>query len=437
MDVKAHARRFGAPVSETAGISTAWWLFAYILVVVGRPHELIPALASIPFGKLTFGGALLAAYSDRAALSTRLRDVPLARNALYFLGLASISVLYSIWPINSLKMVLNGLVTLAASFILIVKLGRNWRALRIIVTALPLSALLLALNTLLSYSGVRPPGTSYYDPNDLAFTLVAVFPLICGYALTAHGLRRPMLWGTAFITLIAILLTQSRGGLVGLSLVTLAMSVYSIDPAKARKSGAKRLGIVAANLLLACVIAVAVWHVLPAEARARLATVVSLGDDYNMTEDAGRVSIWKRNVAATLTRPIGFGLGSFEAVDIRTGGRFKAAHNSLVEVFVELGFLGLWLYLRFFFLAWRGLSRALGSGSAAPDGEATPRDAAVCRAFAISLIGILACGFFLTEAFTNLVWAVFSLIAAITAAPPQTNPATVGGATRPFKKIAY
>jgi O-antigen ligase len=398
------------------GIATAWCLFAYVVIVVARPQDLIPGVSTFEFAKIAFGCALIAALTERSALTTRLRTVPLARTALYFFGLAALSVLFSIWPVHSLKMVWDGIVTLVASFVLIVKLGGNWAALRIIIRALPVSTAILSLHCLFAYTGIRPSGTVYYDPNDLAFALVSLFPLLCALAILQRGVRKLLLWGLALMTLVATLLTESRGGLIGLALVVLMMSLYSIDSQRAAMPRARRIGRALRNLLVAGVAAVTVWTFLPQPARTRLATVLSLQEDYNLTETSGRVSIWKRNFAAAIARPVGFGLGSFAAVDVRTGGKFKAAHNSFLEVFVELGLLGLYLYLRLFYVSWRDLRKLYQGAAGARASPPGPEWATLCRALSVSLIGMMACSFFLSEAFTNILWAVFSIVAAVTAA---------------------
>ncbi len=39
------------------------------------------------------------------------------------------------------------------------------------------------------------------------------------------------------------------------------------------------------------------------------------------------------------------------------GGQFRAPHNSYLEMLVELGFLGLLLFIRMYVLSWRALRR--------------------------------------------------------------------------------
>src|SRR4029077_638825 len=94
--------------------------------------------------------------------------------------------------------------------------------------------------------------------------------------------------------------------------------------------------------------------------------------DYNMDVEnkTGRSGIWKRNFQAALRRPVGYGIDSFQMVDLRNGGMFKAPHNSYLQVLVELGFLGLWLFVRMYLLSWAALQRVRQSLlAAAPSDE--------------------------------------------------------------------
>ena len=70
-------------------------------------------------------------------------------------------------------------------------------------------------------------------------------------------------------------------------------------------------------------------------------------------------------------RPIGFGIGSFGVVDVMSGGSDRAAHNSLLEAFVELGALGLVLFLRIY---WIGLSQLASVGRLPTTGHASAQE---------------------------------------------------------------
>src|SRR6185503_1981035 len=72
-----------------------------------------------------------------------------------------------------------------------------------------------------------------------------------------------------------------------------------------------------------------------------MATMLNLGSDYNtdLSNKEGRFSVWERNAGAAIQRPFGYGLNTFSYVDNMYGGTYKAPHNSLLQVWVELGSL--------------------------------------------------------------------------------------------------
>ena len=89
------------------------------------------------------------------------------------------------------------------------------------------------------------------------------------------------------------------------------------------------MGVVAILLVIVVLTPESSWH--------RLMTVFELEDDYNMSGRGGRIAIWSRGIEAFLSRPWGYGAGVFQSVDMRAGGQYLTAHNSLIQVAVELG----------------------------------------------------------------------------------------------------
>jgi O-antigen ligase len=159
-----------------------------------------------------------------------------------------------------------------------------------------------------------------------------------------------------------------------------------------------------------------------------------LGNDYNMdtTNTTSRSAIWERNFAAVLRRPIGYGVDAFPMVDMLTGGKFKTAHNSYLEVLVELGFLGLPLFMRMYVLSWRALQRVRRSMLAAAPSEEHDQVLVFARMLQIALVGNAVSGFFLSMSYNMLLWVLFAVVIAcvsLVAAMTATDaPATSGAA---------
>jgi O-antigen ligase len=177
-----------------------------------------------------------------------------------------------------------------------------------------------------------------------------------------------------------------------------------------------------------------VWSYLPAATRERLSTVLQLGSDYNMdsTNNTSRSGIWKRNFAAALQRPVGYGVDAFPMVDFRTGGKFKAAHNSYLEVLVELGFLGLLLFMRMYLLSWRALQRVRQRLLVVAPSEEHDQILVFARMLQVALVGNAISGFFLSMAYNTLLWVLFAVViasvslvaaASATAAPASSSEA--------------
>jgi len=178
-------------------------------------------------------------------------------------------------------------------------------------------------------------GGGSYDPNDLAAMMCLFLPLAIGMILRGSKWHR-LLGLTASITFIAmILLTSSRGGLIGAGVILLSF-LLTMRPARA-----------VTTVALAIPLLVGTWFAAPQDFRNRAATLTSVEDDYNMTLETGRVAIWKRGFSHFLSRPIlGVGLANYSVAE---GNFFESknviaayltAHNTYVQVFVELGFFG-------------------------------------------------------------------------------------------------
>jgi O-antigen ligase len=68
----------------------------------------------------------------------------------------------------------------------------------------------------------------------------------------------------------------------------------------------------------------------------------------------GRIDGLKLNRDVFLTRPIfGFGLGTSLEANFNVAGEIHAAHNLYLEVLIELGLIGFFLYLGYLRSVWR------------------------------------------------------------------------------------
>jgi O-antigen ligase len=400
----------------------SWFVTLYALVAVGRWTELIPGAADIPLAKIAFAGALLAVLLERDKWERPpLYRIPLARIAvaLYVLALASVS--FSIWKSYSLSVAINHLLTVFASFLVAIKALPNWASIKRLLRGLVYSGAILAVTGLTAFVGGRFRVIQSYDPNDLAYVLVAVLPLAVGFGRISAGWRKIAWISVGGLLVVAALLTQSRGGLVALIVMSVCLLLWEFPTRRQANAAPHKKRSLVIHISIFIVLAAASWSFLPEDARQRFSSLTSLSSDYNvdMTNDTGRLALWKRGFIAAMKRPIGYGIGNFEAADGQEGGRYKAAHNSFLLILVELGVLGLILYIRMYVRAWRSLgSLAKWAGSDGDEPVDSYQLRTMAHAMKLLFIGTIVAGFFLSQTFANVLWLSFAAVAAMAATAP-------------------
>jgi O-antigen ligase len=416
--LKTIRRRAPQSVEEQPSVA-ARWLALYIVVAVGRLTDILPFAHSWPLAKMTFLIVLLAAFRGRAGVSpVRLSSVDLSRAAIIFTVLVVASLVFSVYKSLSLAFIVGTFLTVSVGFFVSVKVLARWSDIRAVLKAFAIVGLILSAEALAGYSGGRAFVQSMYDTNDLAYVLMGVLPITIAFGVISPGLSRYLWLGVAALIAIAGLLTQSRGGLLALAAIILMLVWKPLRAPAATEAGGKGSGGLLVRALVAGLLSVTAWTQLPADAQHRLGLLVSLQDDYNtdLSNRTGRSSIWKRNTIAGLERPIGSGVDTFTYVDATTGGNYMAPHNSVIEVFVELGVLGLILWLRLWFLAWRSLQPPAATATAAPAAEAQQKrgeQAVFAQALRISLVALFVAGFFLSMSFSVILWEILAVCAAL------------------------
>lgn len=403
----------GTTGSTRAGLlEVSYW--GFLLVAIGRVGQLIPHFSSLPLAKLFMGLSLIALISKWKQLPGTCREVkPVLRCAAYLAALAVLTFPISIWPGASFAFLFNTLPVLVAALLLGIKVPRNWRLLRKTFLVLVICALALALTAVSHFSGGRAVDSmTMYDPNDLAYVLISILPFSIGFLLISKkGSSRILYIAISGVILIALLLTGSRGGLLALGAVGAGLTFLPIKGPWARPPDQKTVLVTAVTLLLLLGISAAAWTQLPEATRDRLGTIFNPQEDYNFndTNPHSRLSIWTRNLPAALHRPIGYGVNTFPMVDLRTGGKFKAAHNSFLEILTELGVLGLLFFLRSYFLTWVSLQKARTVLLKCPPGDETNELLIFSRMLQISLFGNAVAAFFLSMSYSTELWTLIAL----------------------------
>jgi O-antigen ligase len=253
------------------------------------------------------------------------------------------------------------------------------------------------------------------DQNDLALFLCCVLPFMLAEAsLAKQNWTKLILIGASLCSVLMIILTQSRGGFLALLAVTVSIILFRgfrLD----QKPASFRVR--ARRVLLLAVAAVLLVALAPEGARERLLTITEISSDYNVAADdkAGRIAIWTRGLAYLSGHPWGSGVGSYRVIDMKQGGQFRDAHNAFVQVAVEIGVIGLIVYLWCFkraFGALRRLTRGLQSQKMAMRRTKTAVTLhAYSQALLLSMIAFCVAGFFLSAGYDNLLFLFFAMIA--------------------------
>jgi O-antigen ligase len=204
----------------------------------------------------------------------------------------------------------------------------------------------------------------FNDPNDLCLLLVLAI------AACVHGIedRRWGAWRFAWLApaglfAYAMMLTQSRGGFLGL-LAAVVVFIW------VRKGWRKGLPLAALALPL-------MFYVF-----AGRQTALDVGEDTAQS----RIQLWSEGLTLFRRAPVfGFGFGTY-AEEVG-----QVAHNSFVHSFAELGFFGGTLFLGAFAIAFRTLKHIGGSMTRRTDADLVrlrPYLMAIVAGYAVGMMSL-------------------------------------------------
>ncbi len=401
----------------------------FLIVMVGKVTEWVPGISGLPLAKVAFLFVVL--YSARVwqkIAPVRVKSLRIAKPAIAFLVLAILSVFFSIYKSNTLIASESNLIVLIA-FVTLIKITQTMGDVERMLLALVGSAISLTVGVLVNYGGGRAHINDNFDPNDIAYVLDTLLPIVIAYGVAHSQRRKRLAYGLAALMILVILLTGSRGGAIGLGAVALVWFAYPLSFAKSGELRGFSPGGMILKLTFLAMIGVVVWGQLPGDTRDRLATLLDLQHDYNADPhlNASRTVLWRRDIELTLERPIGYGAGSAATADGRAGGWYRTAHNSLVQALVELGVLGLVLFVSIYIVTWRELGKISRRGLQRSADRESARAALYARALRIGLLGNIVAGFFLSQAYSSCLFMTVAICAALVrVAPTAAMPTNKG-----------
>jgi O-antigen ligase len=406
--------------TKTIGRPDARWdalivcLAAYILVAVGRIHQVFPALDVVrPVALTGFLALVIFALDQRPDRRLNLITGGTSRWLLALLAWMTLSIPTSLVLSESVGQVIGNFSKTVLIFFVVAAAVRGGRDLERLAGAYLLGAVTYAAVVLVRFDvGVtdwRLGRLYYYDANDFATFAVTAMPMAIYFAHRGRRLSvRLMAMLGLGILCAAFVNSGSRGGFLALMAMGLYILLRYSTIALSRR-------VVAVVVVLAALLAVAserYWQ--------QMGSILS-DTDYNKTEESGRLQIWKRGVGYMLSRPVfGVGANNFPVAEGRmsafadrqqwgVGVRWNAPHNSFLQVGAENGVPGLVFFIAMLASALVALRRL--ARRPPPPGVTHHASPQLIQALTASIIGFVVGAFFLSLAYSELLYMLLAFAA--------------------------
>jgi O-antigen ligase len=382
-------------------------------MAVGRVHQLFPFLAAIRPAILTaLLGITLYLIDRHECRRSRLLWTGTTKWLLALLFWMVLSVTGALLPGYSFDLVFDNFLKTVLMYLVIAGSIRGIRDMERLAGVYLLGAAAYALIVLSRFDldagdQWRLGRLYYYDANDFATFAVTAMPLGLFFATAGRRLRTRLLgWAALGVLTVAFVRTGSRGGFI--ALVAVSAFIVLRYTAVALRWRLCSLGLV--GLLVLSTASETYWH--------QMGTILS-DDDYNHTEENGRMQIWRRGIGYMLNHPIfGVGPNNFGAAEgmlsplavrqqFGIGVRWNAPHNSFVQVGAELGVPGLIFFVGIIASAFGALRRSSPrNAGGVPEPHGRPE---LTQALIASLIGFVVGAFFLSLAYAEILYTLVAL----------------------------
>lgn len=370
------------------------WTF----VLVGRPQDLVPEIGSIRpvviVALVTLAFIILGSAKKR--IGTLLESKEAKKYILFFLVMMA-GIPFAYHRSVAFEQVMSSYTINILFFFSFILLVDSFEKLKKVVLTITVSTLIYGVFTLIKgtfTSGRLSTYGTMFDPNDIAYVLVSLFPLSLFYLAHKEGILKKII---AIVTMASavgvILLTGSRGGFISLASVALFLLFTNMGSIKKFHK----------VLFLAAMVVVAVYFSDKINLE-RYSTMTSIGEDYNVTDEFGRLQIWKRAATLILSNPFtGVGANCFpmaigylrEEMDLIP--KWQVAHNSYIQVATETGLIGFFLFASLILGGLRTFSKLRRLDIKSPDAS---RFRTLSSLFMVGFAGHLIAAFFITQGYS-------------------------------------
>ncbi len=399
------------------------WMIAFTAVLFFRPQDHVKALTPLHLAELT-AIAGLAAMAARRMTSGQ----PIARinpEVVGVLALGAVIVVtmpFSFWPGGSLALFSDVYVKIILIFTLMMSTISTPRRLSQMTWLIILICGYLSVRGIYDYArGVNlmegdrlrgAVGGFMGNPNDLAMNLIVFMAPALIIVFQDHRLfRRVVAAGIVLVMAMAIVLTKSRAGFIGIGAMGAVVVYYAI-----RERPTVVFALIFSALIATPLMPSAFWD--------RMASITNPDEDQTGSRQQ-RIQLFRQGLQVFIENPItGIGAGQFVNYDgDMMVERWRVTHNVWLQVAAELGIFG---FCAFAFLVWRAFTSCFAArrfirGPTKRNRHAaattlTPLEQKVidmnAKGMLAGLVGWMVCAFFASVAFNWTFYYVFALAVA-------------------------
>lgn len=316
-------------------------IFLFTLVVYFRPYELIPALSSLTSLALVLAVATVLIYlpSQLVGESSLMIFTTEVKCMLFIAFWAVLTIPVAIDPSLAWETFNNTFSKVLVIFIVMVSTVRTAGRLKGLMWLAIGAGVMISCQSLYLYQqgifkteGYRVNiGSSgmFGNPNDMAIHLVIFVPIAIGLGLaTKNILARFLYFAIALLMIGGIVVTQSRGGFLGLIAVG-AVLVWKLGKNQRFKA-----------VLISAIVGLIFIAVAPGNYGLRILSIFIPSLD--PVGSAGqRSELLQLSLIVTLRHPLGIGIGNFPIVSFHN----LQTHNAYTQVSSELGWLAAAAYV--------------------------------------------------------------------------------------------
>ncbi len=410
-----HSEGFFIQEEARPGISGAAYAIAlYAFIIISRVADLLP---SLHLGAIAATLAIMASLPLPALGRQRLLALPQVRLAVTLFVVAALTIPLAIWPGGSFDHVTQLYSKVILLFVLVSYGVRTLPEVRALVVAAFAAALLLEVAEIVHPSPERDKlVVATYDANDVAFVLICLLPLASAFFARTREWTRWIAGAAAILAVAAIVVTRSRGGFVSLCVISAVLAVRLPT-----RRWDLRIALFGTGFLIFTLFASEQYW-------ARIDTIwdsrTALPEEYDAGGlAAARLSIWSKGVQLFFEHPIlGVGAGGFETAEgLSHGGegKWNAAHNAFLQIAVDLGAVGLILFVALLRRGIRDCRELVRRASERPDLEAW-----VWLAYGVevSLYGFIVAGMTLSQGYSYVLYFLIAITAVMRRATLSDEP---------------